>query len=703
MITSVRRDYVPALAVIVGASFVIRTALAWLRSAPALFPDEYIYSAIGRSIADSGRPSIRGGSAHFPALLQPIATAPAWLLGDVDVGFRAVQAMGGLAMSLAAVPVFLLARRLGLSKWLGLAVAALTVLVPDLVYAAFVTSEPFAYPLFLATAAAATLALAGPTRRNQLAFVGFAALAALTRAQFAILPVVFLVAVVVQGSVERRLKAAAREQLLPFTLFALPAAALVLSGPARTLGYYHSVLHLHLHPISFLRWAGWDGMVLAYAGGWIIIPGALLGLWLILRRPSSDIERSFGVLVVLLCVTLLAEAGLLQANAADNANLFGPNEIKERYVFYLVPLLGLCFAVYAKRGWPLRVPHLVLAAALLVLSVRVPLSGFAIAPTLDSSPILYGVYWLTGELGQTSSSSLVVAAVAGVLSLAAVAGSRRPRLGTPLVLSLAILATAATSAAAIAFDVSSTAANRRAYMPSDPSFVDHSGLGHVALLQSWGGHQAPSQQQLFWNRSIDRLLLMPDAGPIDAFRDERVRIGKDGSLLAGGKWFRGPLLADNYGSFVRLRGAALVARGPVSTLWRPDGTPRLALYAPGSYYDGWLSDSGAIFLWPERAGGPVWGWLSMRVTAVRSLGPITLTFARSNGTRVDAHARPGSPERIRIAVCSVGRARVTYHSNVQGLVGLRVVTARATKPVFRSDPSACTKGADSAAAHTPGV
>src|SRR5262249_5511570 len=128
MISLVKRDYVPALAVIVGASFVVRTALAWLRSAPALFPDEYIYSSIGRSIADSGHPSIRGGSAHFPALLQPIVTAPAWLLGDVDVGFRAVQAFGALTMSLAAVPVYLLARRLELSKRVGLALAVLAVL-----------------------------------------------------------------------------------------------------------------------------------------------------------------------------------------------------------------------------------------------------------------------------------------------------------------------------------------------------------------------------------------------------------------------------------------------------------------------------------------------------------------------------------------------------------------------------------------------
>ena len=68
------------LAALVATSFVIRTAMAWLRSVPALFPDEYIYSSIGRSIAESGRPLIRGGSAHFPALLQPIVTAPAWLI-----------------------------------------------------------------------------------------------------------------------------------------------------------------------------------------------------------------------------------------------------------------------------------------------------------------------------------------------------------------------------------------------------------------------------------------------------------------------------------------------------------------------------------------------------------------------------------------------------------------------------------------------
>ena len=196
-----------ALAAVVAASFVVRTALAWLRSVPALFPDEYIYSSIGRSIAESGRPLIRGGSANFPALLQPIVTAPAWLIGDVDSAVRVVQAIGALAMSLAAVPVFLIARRLGLSARVSLALAVFTVFVPDLLYASFISAEALAYPLVLVSVYAAVRTLAQPSRRMQLLFVCAAGLTTLARVQFAALPIVFLLAavvVVVRRALDRR-------------------------------------------------------------------------------------------------------------------------------------------------------------------------------------------------------------------------------------------------------------------------------------------------------------------------------------------------------------------------------------------------------------------------------------------------------------------------------------------------------------------
>jgi hypothetical protein len=194
--------------------------------------------------------------------------------------------------------------------------------------------------------------------------------------------------------------------------------------------------------------------------------------------------------------------------------------------------------------------------------------------------------------------------------------------------------------------------------------------------------------QLFWNRSIDRVLLMPDAGPIDIYRDERVRVAKDGSLLAGGKAFRGPLLVDGFGSFIRLRGAVPVERSRISTLWRPVGTPRLALYAPGRYHDGWLANSGAVYVWPGHAGAELSGWISMRLTAPRSLGAMTLTFA-AKGERTRIRLRAGTPRLVRIPVCSRGNARVTFRSNVRGFVGLRIVSARATAPVFTPSLSAC--------------
>ncbi|HEY7603477.1 MAG TPA: hypothetical protein VH760_04380 [Gaiellaceae bacterium] len=681
------------LAALIGVSFVVRTGLAWLRATPALFPDEYIYSSIGRSLAESGRPLIRGGPAHFPALLQPILTAPAWMFGDVDTAFRTVQAIGAFAMSLAAVPVYVLAVRLGLSRRIALALAAFAVLIPDLLYTSFITSEPFAYPLVLAAVAAGVVALAEPTRRAQLAFVGFAGLATLTRAQLVVVPVVFVVAVFVVGAFEHRVRPTLREQLLPLAVMAVPVLGLVATGPTHVLGYYKPVLHMQIDPTGFARWVGWDAMVLTYTAGWIVIPGALLGLWLSLRSPTTRIELAFGVVVCLLALALLTEAGLLQANTGPEVSALTPGEIKERYVFYLAPLAAISFALYAKRGWPLRIPHLALAAALVLLSVRVPLSGFAVASTLSASPVLFAVYWLTNQLGGAGNASGVVAGTAALLSVVAVLASRRPRVGTPVVLGLALLACSAASAGAVALDVQSTSNLRRSALPRDPSWVDSLHLGRpVTLVESYSGVRTLSLQELFWNRSIARVALLPGAARFDAFRVVAVRVQADGSLMLGDGPLEGPLLVDTYGSTVRLRGARIVATAPHSALWLPYGTaaPRLSLYAPGRYVDGWLASRGFITVWPERAGSPVSGWLTMRLTVPRGLGRVDMTFQPPHGDRISLHLPPGGSARVRLPVCSPQSARVTYHSARATFLGLRPVSAKATAPVFTPDPSACT-------------
>ena len=675
-----------ALAGLVVVSFAVRTALAWLRSVPALFPDEYIYSSIGRSIAESGRPLIRGGSAHFPALLQPIVTAPAWLIGDVGTGFRFVQAIGALTMSLAAVPVFLTARRLGLSSRVSLALAAFTVLVPDLLYASFISAEALAYPLVLVSVYAAVRAIAEPTRRAQLLFVAAAGLTTLARVQFAVLPIVFVLAVIVVGARERRLKHALRRQALPLALFGLATAALLAAGPSRSVGIYRYLLGFHAGPLGILHWASLDAMTLAYAAGWIIVPGALLGLWLALFRPRTTEELAFGAVTLLLAAALFFEAGLLQASLAAG------REIQERYVFYAAPLLAISFGLYARRGWPLRLPHLVLAAGLVLVSVRLPLSGYAVLSTFNGSPILFGVYWLTGKLGKPGDASAVVAAAVLLMTLAAVLGSRRPRLGTPVVLGLALLATGAASAGAVVFDIQNTAAVRRAFLPVDPSWVDGAHVGDVTLLQSFSGGRGNTLQELFWNRSITSVGLLPGAARFDSFRTERIRVGDDGSLTMNGRPLRGPLLADIYGSTVRLQDARVAGMSQTATLWMPnrsDRTARLRLYALGRYSDGWLAKSGVIYVWPRVPGRAVSGWVSMRLTASRMVGAATITFQFGEHARTTVHVKPGRPQAVRVPLCAAKDARVTYRSKKLTLIGPRTVTVRATAPVFTPSRTAC--------------
>src|SRR5919198_1059380 len=71
-------------------------------TSPLLLPDEYLYAELSRSIAETGRPLVRGVSGQFPALLEPIVLAPTWLVGDVAVSYRLGQAIPALALSLAA-------------------------------------------------------------------------------------------------------------------------------------------------------------------------------------------------------------------------------------------------------------------------------------------------------------------------------------------------------------------------------------------------------------------------------------------------------------------------------------------------------------------------------------------------------------------------------------------------------------------------
>ena len=314
-------------------SFAVRVALAWLRATPVYFGDEYLYSSLGRSLAETGRPLVRGRAANFPALLEPLLTAPAWLFGDVGIAYHLAQTIGALAMSLAAVPVYWLARRLGLGARASRSESLRSrVALPDLIYATWMVAEPFAYPLVLAArrgrrrgARAALAPRAARLRRLLRRWPTFA------RVQFVVLPACFLGALVLAGLRERRLRSALREQAAAAgpvrgardrdprgRALARPR---LLQGRRPRRGRPGRAPRAHGHGTC---------SSLLFSSGFVLVPGAILGLALALARPRTRGELVFGAMALLLAGSLLVEAGLF--GAFDQA--------QERYLFYFLPLVA---------------------------------------------------------------------------------------------------------------------------------------------------------------------------------------------------------------------------------------------------------------------------------------------------------------------------------------------------------------------------
>lgn len=649
---------------VVAVSALVHTALAWRRATPGYFPDEYMYAELGRSLLERGSPLVRGEGSGFVSLLYPVLTAPAWLWDDVGAAYRTIQTFNALAMSLAAVPAFLLARRLGVGARLAVGVAALAVAVPELVYSGAVMAEAVAYPLAVAVAWAAVRSVERPTVRSQALVLVLAALAATARIQLAVLPLCYVLGVVVA----RR----AREQRLAIgavVLVLLLGLALALTA---SVGIYGDVTEYRVDPLDGVRGFGATALVLALASGWVLVPGAVLGIVLALARPRSPGETAFAAFAAAAVALLLLQAALVgEAGRAQ-----------ERYALYALPLVFASFALYASREWPWRRAHALLAAAMALVVAVVPLGGWAAGGGTAQSLALAALRRFEAALDDVGLASLLVALGATALSAVVVAVAyARPQLATTVAVATAALACVGLTAAASSFYGRSRAVLRAAYLPDDPSWVDASAGGQpVTLLTAPRSTSPDLHSTLFWNRSVDRLALLDGAEPPDAFAALPVRPDGAGRLdLAPG-----PLLVDGHGSAVVLRDAARVASAPTKTLWRPRGRPQLQLLLAGRYFSGLMAAEGGIRVWPAEPGGSISAWLELELSAPR---PVPLEVEPPDGRTIERTI--SEPTLLRVPVCSRGVWTASYASGSIGVVHGTRVGVRASEPRLVADPSAC--------------
>lgn len=195
--------------------------------------------------------------------------------------------------------------------------------------------------------------------------------------------------------------------------------------------------------------------------------------------------------------------------------------------------------------------------------------------------------------------------------------------------------------------------------------------------------------QLFWNRSLDRVLLLPGAPAIDSFLSERVRVGRDGTLSTADGPVGGPLLVEGYGATVRLRGARIVGSSLTHTLWQPAGKPRLQLQMLGRYYDGWLAASGAIRLWPESRSAGLAGRLSFRLSPPATAPQGTVLIRPGHGEPSVTPLVPGKTTWVSVPVCSPGPWQASFEASFRSYLEGRVVSAVSSEPRFVPDPAAC--------------
>ena len=113
MVDRLRR--VPAwawLAGIVAGSIVLRTWLGSRLPAPFIFTDELQYQENARSLAAGRGIEVRDEPYGIVSVLYPLLLAPAYVLFDsLPDAYAAARTINAVAMSLAAIPAYLLARR----------------------------------------------------------------------------------------------------------------------------------------------------------------------------------------------------------------------------------------------------------------------------------------------------------------------------------------------------------------------------------------------------------------------------------------------------------------------------------------------------------------------------------------------------------------------------------------------------------------
>jgi hypothetical protein len=594
------------LAGLVVLSAVFRYGLSRRVVAPWIMVDELIYSELAKSFARTGHFLIRDVHHGAYGVAYPLLIAPAWrVFGSVTDAYAAAKTIGSVLMSLTAIPVYFLARRV-VAPIPSLLAALLAVAVPSLMYTGTLMTETVFYPLFACVALALLLALERPTIQRQLVLLGLCLLAFLTRSQAIVLiPAVATAPLLVAWLDRRRLRMLADFRVLYGVLAAgvvgVVAVQLVRGhSPYDVLGSYSVTGHATYRPDQILKWLLYHIAELdLYLG---VAPFAALVLLTLVARSLDRPLRLFLAAALPLTAWLLLEVGAF-------ASALSPR-IQERNLFYVAPLFLIALLAWIERGMP-RPPRAAAIAAVFASALPgvIPYHRLIDVSAESDTLALLPLWWLQETVVGVDTIPVVAVVAAAAIGLLFLSISPRYALALPAVVLLWFaFATERIERFDHGFPKASVGALYQGIAAPRRDWVDAAVGRNADVAFVFSGkdpthHPDTLWENEFYNRSIGPVydLRQPSMGGLP---ETHVAQRADGVLLAGGKPVRHAYVLSE--ESVPLAGA-VVARDKLKgmALRRTDGLVRIGYSVQGLYPNDTWSGKRVTYTRLRCAGGAV--------------------------------------------------------------------------------------------------
>jgi hypothetical protein len=496
-------------------------------------------------------------------------------------------------MSLAAVPIYLLARRL-VRPGLALLAAALSLAIPSMFYSSLIMTESAFYTVFAFFALALVLALERPAPARQLAVVALVVLAYYTRTQAVLLGPATLTATVLLAAAESRrgapgarLREFGRELYrfrLTWLVLVGGAVAVVVAQLARghsfgdLFGAYESVISADYSAGSVARWFLYDFIGLDLAFAVVPVAALLLVAGSAFRRGMPRSYRAFSAGAVALLFWFLLVVAMFQAGSSPR--------LEERLLFHLAPLLFVGLVAWID-GWRLDDWRLRAAAALVACTL--PLAfPFGDLLRWDMVSDSFGL-WPLNHLRESGFSvgEIVIVVTLGVLAcgLAFVLLRGWWRLVVPgLLLVMLAVSSVHVHDRVSFFSLSSLQAGTG----SEREWIDDAVGLDADVVSLWSlANRSADWQNEFFNRSLGRSYYVSYAN--DGLPSDALTVGEGGTLLGAD----GQAVEADYavtGLAYRLEGTPVASDPAIgTTVYRVDGPLRLREYVGNLFPDRYSS------------------------------------------------------------------------------------------------------------------